>query len=744
MIYLIDDKKRRQNDFGWTAEKFNHYSTLIKPLYTISDIVRIGDKLYDENNIVLYHESFLDFTSDKIRAVEQRKKLKDKAYSNNLLSIAFFSGSQSSRSFSDNTADLPVAIVYQNLEVLIQQYERGNGNLKYLLFGENPDIEEDLDNLLSDANKNIESEPAIIPGNNLFIRPNLRYIQNAIHGAKEVPIFIDVSDEKLSEKINEWLIHEEYDNIFIPVVFGQTLSDYNGLRLATHIRCSETPNRYVRLFLYSFVEIEYLLGNEYFNILKTKNVQLVNYSKIAFQNAVNSNFFSLKKVELTSEIIKLGLQPPKNYSDNHSVANEWAIYQWAKTIGCDETDELTKVFQIVNSNLYFKYLRTLNPILNQDIISSEKLEIKYKGNPKALLIDDEAEKGWKEIFEYFLGELNGIYTDYLGIDFKTSNSEIIIEKSIEKIFKDDIDLVILDFRLSSSDFENKSSNQVTSVKLLKQIKERNPGVQVIAFSATNKIWNFQALQDAEMDDFTFKDGGNDVNQTINSLRVKIEFCLEKAYILKPIYESFKTLEQNALMLSKEFINKIGKNLSICFELLIKSFKTPKYRNYAYLQLFLIVEDFIAEESVFESGNNCYVITPSSRYLVLSKNDPTKRNSPAKSAIKFLVANGHYHIEHSEYYRSVDTNFIISAILLFKYGLTTSGDRNWSKVYSIRNKKAAHTEVGIVEFSEITLLTKFLGYIMDETNINPVEPNRALKELSHVEQVENLKKIWEAK
>jgi len=745
MIYLIDDKKDRQyKDFGWGDDKFAQYAGLIKPLYSIEEIAQIGENLYKEKNIILYHESFLDFTNDSKKALEQRKKLLNIAERKTDLSIAFFSGSQGSRSLDENIAHLPVSTLYQNLEILANQHKQGSIELKYLLFGRNPEIEEELYNILHQANRGIENKPVDIIGENLFIRPITNFIQNAINGAIEGKLFNDVSDEKFSEKINEWLSETEFDNIFLPLCFGPTLSDYNGLRLATHIRCTPTKNQLKRIFIYGFVGLEYLVEHEYFNILKTKNVELVPYSKNAFEIHANKNFEPLKPEELSKEILKLKLDPPLNYDDSHSIANEWAIHQWAKTIGCDETDELAKVFQNVETNLYFKYLKTINPISELSIISPEKLKFKYEGKPKVLLIDDEADKGWYEIFAFLLGDLNGIYTDYLGIDFKKSSSEEIIEKSIDIIFKNNIDIVILDFRLNPSDFEKKSAEQITSVKLLKVIKERNPGVQVITFSATNKIWNFQALLESEVDGFVFKDSSENINQTISSLIGKIKLCSEKAFLLKPIYETFKTLIHNASVLSTAFKNNIVQNLSICFELLVKSFQVSKYRNYAYLQLFLIVEEFIKEESVFEYGSNCYVISPSYRYLVLSKIDPTKKNSPSKSALKFIEANGHYHIEHSNYNRNVDTNFIMSAILLFRYGLQTSGGEKWSKVYSIRNKKAAHPEVGIVEFAEINMLSKFLEFILDESNINPIDPKQALKELSPEEQAENLKKIWGAK
>lgn len=621
MIYLIDDNKARQKDFGWTEERFAKYDNLLTPLYNINDVINIGDKLYHDKNIILYHESFLDFTIDKERAVQQRSKFLDKAASNNLLSIAFFSGSQSSRSFVENIAYIPVAILYRNIEVLIRQHNQNNDNLKYLLFGENPEIEQDLDEILSNANKNIENNAANIPGRNLFIRPNVRYIQNAIKGAEEVKIFTDVSDEKLSQKVIEWFCQEEYDNIFIPLCFGPTLSDFNGLRLATHIRCTPTNNQVTRLLIYGFVGLNYLLEHEYFNILKTKGVELVHYSKEAFQNAANRKASSIQPQELPQEIKKLELQPPKNYPDNHSIANEWAIYQWAKTIGCNQSDELTKVYQNVETNLYFKYLRTINPITELDKISPARLKIKYESKPKVLLIDDEAEKGWYEIFAYLLGDLYDIYTDYLWVDFKNLSSDEIIEKSICKIFTDDIDVVILDFRLNPSDFENTNSEEITSIKLLKKIKGGNPGVQVIAFSATNKIWNLKNLESESANGFISKGDpyNNDrlfINSSVKDFVQNIQECIRLAF-LKGFYKDQNEIEndliprrkpQNEKRLPKEFVDEALKWLKLSNDILSKG----------YLNEAKIVSSFIFKFSVLENISNRVIDTDNP--ILVGQND----------------------------------------------------------------------------------------------------------------------------
>lgn len=607
MIYLIDDKKYRQNkDFGWNEEKFALYAEFLKPLYSIEDIAQIGENLYNDKNIILYHESFLDFTSNSIKAIKQRNRFQNKAETNKDISIAFFSGSQGSRSLNGNIAHLPVSILYQNLEILVNQHKQDSIELKCLLFGRKPEIEEELYIKLSHAQKDIEPVPAEIKAQNLFIRPNSSFIQNAINGANEEKVFNDVSDEKLSEKVNDWLFETEYDNIFLPLCFGPTLSDYNGLRLATHIRCTPTKNQFKRIFIYGFVGLEYLVDHEFFNILKTKNVELVPYSKKAFEVAANKKFEPLQPEELSKTILKLKLDPPLNYSDSHSIANEWAIHQWAKTIGCDETNELAKVFQNIETNLYFKYLRTTNPISEIDRISSEKLKFEYKGTPKVLLIDDEAAKGWYEIFAYLLEDINGIYTDYLGIDFKKSTSEEIIEKSIDIIFKDDIDLVILDYKLHPSDLQNTTSTQITSIKILKRIKEINPGIQVITLSATNKVWNLKDLASEGINGFISKGNPNEYNgqyfnRYIYEIIENIQQCM-RLFFLKKFYKDQNEINndliprrkpKNEKPLPKEFVDESLKWLNLSNEILSKGI----------LNEAKVVSSFIFKFSVLENISN---------------------------------------------------------------------------------------------------------------------------------------------
>jgi CheY-like chemotaxis protein len=577
MIYLIDDKDDRQKDFGWSAEKFAHFSSIIRPLYDIEDIIQIGDDLYIENNIILYHESFLDFTSDKVKALKQREKLTKIAATTPRLSIAFFSGSQVYRTLNGNVASLPVSKLYQNLEILVKQHTQGAVELKYLLFGENPEIEEELNEKLTQANRKIEEEPIELNGKTLFFHPDEDFIQNAIVDAQTEEIYNE-QDAELTEIILDLLNENEYDNIFLPLCFGQTLSDFNGLRLAAHIRCTPTKNQLKKIFIYGFVGIDYLLEHEYFNILKTKNIQLVSYSKIAFGNAANTYFDSFKPEELSKEIKKLKLDTPLNYADSHSIANEWAIYRWAFSIKASDYD-IEKIAQKVNSQIYFKYLQTVFPKSEAQLPTEDQLKINYTGAPKILYVDDEAYKGWYEIFCNLLCDRNGLSFEHLDDEFNSKTQDQIINICIEKIKADDIDFVILDFRLHLNDFSTKNIGEVTGLQLLKEIKKLNPGIQVIIFSASNKVWNLLELQANGADGFLLKESpeltvnSSNTFDSIISLTKQMEFCFSNTYLK----EVWKVLEEIRKLFSANPLTRYYPND-------LRSLRGIQYQNLLLLEL----------------------------------------------------------------------------------------------------------------------------------------------------------------
>lgn len=570
MIYIFDDKRSRQIGYKWTREKFDKYAGFVHPIYQYSEVKNDVDRkrIFSEGNVVLFHESFFDadFNKHDKDALKIRRDLEIFADKNSNFFLAFFSGSKHERSLNNNVAYLPVSVLYQNLEEFIHQSENENNDLRFLLFGKYPNIELDYVDRLIAANNSFGTKTSLAPNTNeniLIARSIREPLPNVINDV-DYKILNGFTDTYFHEKISEWLYQKKYNRIFIPLCFGTSLSDFNGLRLAIHIRCTYTPNQCSSIFIYGFARIEEMINHECFNILKTKNVHLIQYNVDAFDSAIRLNANHLESTELPKEMAKLKLDVPGNYEDNHSVINEWAIYRWANAIHADNC-AIEGIVEKVNSQLYFKYLSTIYPTSEIPEIGQKELKLHNPGQPRILYVDDDADKGWYEILCTVLSDMNGIKSfDYLGDDVKKVSQKEIIDRTIDKIRKDEIELVILDFRIHPDDFSSTNIQDITGFKLLKRIKEFNPGIQVLIFSATTKIWNLQGLLDERVDAFIIKESPeNSVDpdftvKSIDSLIKQVDKCLSNIY-LKDIWimskEIKKVFSKNPLT-KKYFVKNI--------------------------------------------------------------------------------------------------------------------------------------------------------------------------------------------
>ena len=445
--------------------------------------------------------------------------------------------------------------------------------------------------------------------NSLVLREEQTLIEKSFTGSIDYKTLYlnedyEITDTFLNEVVEDIITTKEYNNIFIPLCFGPIMSDFNGLRLATHIRCTQGINQNKNIYIFSFVDISYLINHECFDILKTKGVMLIKYNFHTIQSIIDNNFTVLELSEIPSEIKKINLKIPANYEDNHSVANEWAIYRWSQAIDANDKG-IEKITDIQNNNLYFKYLKSIYPIRHLDRLAIEKLKINFEGQSNVLYIDDEAEKGWKEIFEtIFLDKNKNIDFLYLDNELNDKSKEEICELALQTIIDEDIDLVILDFRLHKEDFENKIIEEITGYKILKKIKEHNKGIQVIVFSATNKIWNLQALQEAGANGFIIKESPENsldysfTEQSIRSFISTTEECLRRVF-LKNFYSNLDTLKKELIPrknyaksnnpLPKEFVDETLKWYELSLNFL--NLKTEEEQLIsAFLIYFTIIEN----------------------------------------------------------------------------------------------------------------------------------------------------------
>lgn len=568
MIYLFDDKESRQQSYGWTNKMFELWSDFIVRIKDYSDYLLLEEKdIFKDGNIIIYHESF----STCIPYEERRNY---QAFHNSLIDgselpyvyVVIFSGSITSRAINNNVAHVPVTDMYANLECFLEHYREQEMDFKYLLWGEEYRIEQTLLDLIEDFSNEIYDGDFESNWSNVFFASAQKYGINApSDDCIQKKLWLSkVSDAELDNYVREWFNESEYDALYIPLCFGKILSDYNGLRLAIHIRCTKSINQNKPIYIYSPVPTSYLVQSKYFDILKTKGVKIINMHP----KKIIDSFGSLQPLtenDIKHEMDKIHLPIPQNYEDSHSIANEWAIYRWAVATESEDS-AIENVANTIKSNLYFKHLTTIYPPSDIDRIKEEKLKFKDQlscisdaligqKDIKILYVDDEADKGWYEIMANIIHDVNNISGfDYLGEDLKALSQQELIDQVVNRVKEDSVNIVLLDFRLHKNDHDSHSIEDITSVQILKKIKEFNAGIQVIIFSATNKVWNLLALQKYGADGFIIKEGPENSKepsftiQTIENFINTMSLCISNRYkesLCKIVSDLNNNLEKGA-------------------------------------------------------------------------------------------------------------------------------------------------------------------------------------------------------
>ncbi|WP_456075790.1 hypothetical protein [Hoylesella nanceiensis] len=493
MIYIIDDKLSRQNDYGWTIERFSEYSNI----EAINNLLSLKEKLDNifssEENIILFHESFLNSSDPTVQEVLKELKDNFKKYEGQI-PIAYFSGSKSSRWIGESgkVAMMPPDVLYHNLAIFIDKYINGEFDFKYLLFGKNIQLESSLKEHISEVNdanwgkgqfsisKNVffaftESYACESPFSNAYINCNWDFYSQTI------------SDEDLDKLTTEWFANTEYDAIYIPLCFGQTLSDFMGLRLAMHIRLTETKCQYKPIYIYGEATIEDIKNNDCFDALKFSGVSLIHCDYDSMKHSIENNP-SQNSDGISRDILSIKLDIPTNIGDNHSVANQWAIYRWKEMFQW-KSEEPEIINTDFNTNLYFKYL--IARFGKHDKFKSKKKipcnisDIKGK---TILYIDDEYNKGWGNIMEAIFksnGAKSICYKDFS----KKYSKEDLINNIKNFLNENEADCYLLDLRLHEDDFTE--IKNLTGHEIAQYIKQQNKGNQIVVFTASNKIWNLK-------------------------------------------------------------------------------------------------------------------------------------------------------------------------------------------------------------------------------------------------------------
>lgn len=362
---------------------------------------------------------------------------------------------------------------------------------------------------------------------------------------KDVDFYINdnLTEGNLKQKL------ENCDIVFIKVSLSKNYLEYLGLRLAYHIRLTKNLGQKANIPIVIIAEESFqYLGLTYPepSILFTKGIYLIKESLDDYDRTLKwFNDRIIKPLDdFSSFVSSITINPPANYLSHHSIANEWSILRWAKVLGIStEREALKDVRSNIESLLYYKYLQAKYPIEAEP----DKAAFKINGKGRILYIDDEWNKGWNEVLSnYFATSSTEIEFETLKYDFKDKSHQDILKECDKKIQSFKPDVVLLDLRLSDSDFINShNSTHLTGYKVLEAIKLINPGIQVIIFTASNKVWNLLELQANGADGFLLKESpelttnSSYTYESLSSLSKQMTICLSNAYLK----EIWKILEE---------------------------------------------------------------------------------------------------------------------------------------------------------------------------------------------------------
>lgn len=523
------------------------------------------------------------------------------------------------------------------------------------------------------------------------------------------------------------------DIVFVKVSLSQNYLEYLGIRLAYHIRLTKSLGEKVNKIPIVFIceESIQFLGRTYAepSILITEGVYFIKESKSEFDAIINTpSVRGLKEME--SFVNSILINPPANYLSHHSITNEWSAIRWSEVLGISADSELRKIKKNIDGLLYYKYLRYKYPISKNQKYSTFKIE----GTGKVLYIDDENEKGWDVVMHELISKNNDITLETFKYDFKDKTQEKIVKECKKKVETFDPDLVVLDLRLSDSDFENSTNaSDFTGYKVLEEIKKINEGIQIIMITASNKVWNHSELIAAGSDGYIIKESpelsvDHDYSHSaLQNIADSVSVGLEMSFLKKlfEIISLIKSVITTDNTLWADFKLRLENNLDIASQLLKNTKLSKKNFNWAYLQLFHIIEDFSNYKSVIEySYGQCIIHTMDGNKIIAALDTNNRRR---KTAIKFI--GGKYHLgEEPNYTRELDTNFRVSAILILLLGNKNSSVKEWTSLYTKRNQIAAHfNRTTIINEFDIENILFFINYFIDPKNQSSTNIDNGLEE-----------------
>ena len=450
--------------------------------------------------------------------------------------------------------------------------------------------------------------------------------QGSLKGLNESYRFFNIEDRHLS---NDEAIHNFITEIFCEettaiIIFADDCGSGLSLYIVSHVRFSvkELKNAVLLpILLVTNSDLSMFIRAEYSQMLLSLSKGLFICSTSDFVNGI----YELRNMtvnDYANDFLNRTVIQPK--TGNHNLANKWGAY-----ILNDLIDSLDESQKKLEADLYFKYtfaktITDYESYFNNEDENENEIRInktcKSEGErKKILLIDDEAENGWREVLEKII----------INADFTICSERVRDYEALPSEYKDDLDeydLVLLDLRVNG-DKEEKTLNtkDFSGYKILKGIKEHNSGIQIIMFTASTKIWNLQRLMEAGANGYYVKESPayhfprefsiSNANSLIDQINNCFSHKSRLRHIVKKIDELKKHFQESegcALFDNdsqyEDFKNDILNQMEVAYRLFSTANTKDEY-SYSFCALEKVIELFtssLERSSKIEDDNMLYI------------------------------------------------------------------------------------------------------------------------------------------
>lgn len=409
---------------------------------------------------------------------------------------------------------------------------------------------------------------------NLLKEDALKPIEESLKGIDEKDLFpYRVSSQMTTEKHESIIIFKEglrWDQVIRLAVYLRLLPDENWISKTPIIICSDNlPNPIYDRDLASIKDIQNFLNipgvfyKSFFALFgKRENDEgNTDYEVNRFLKSINK-VFDTKAINVTSENLA---------NDRHSITNQWGAVKLALNAGYGIND----INYSFPPTLYFnhlinKYGLKIDP--NDDKVNLSS-HLKKK---KILLVDDNSDKGWQAVIEKIF-----------------EPAKVDVAEDFEKVnqfgnLKDlnPYDLIFLDLRLPK--IRKKEIEYDNGIDLLKKIKKCYPQIPVIVFTASNKSWTRETVQNFGADGMYVKESPEYAGDQNYSKENFINFeklvreTLEKYKVLRPYWEAIQIILKDQTFLSlpekgsSNFKSRIEERLMMFYGLLKRGFEQTEF------------------------------------------------------------------------------------------------------------------------------------------------------------------------